>query len=124
MPSLWPEPFGLVGIEAHAAGRPVVASATGGVADWLEDGISGLCVKPGDKGALAAALNELLADPQRQQTMGAAGRRTVAARFSRQQHVAALLDAYRSARATWTAGRGEHPTRPTSANAQVEPSQV
>ena len=53
MPSLWPEPFGLVGIEALAAGRPVVASATGGIGDWLEDGVGGLMVPPGDPGALA-----------------------------------------------------------------------
>jgi type III pantothenate kinase len=124
MPSLWPEPFGLVGIEAHAAGRPVVASATGGVADWLEDGISGVLVRPGDHGALAAGLNELLADSARQQEMGAAGKRMVAARFSQEHHVAALLEAYRSARATWRAGHGGQGARPAGPNAQAEPSQV
>jgi len=103
MPALWPEPFGLVGIEALAAGRPVIASATGGVGDWLEHGVSGLCVPPGDVGALARALNELLADPVRQETMGAAGRSMVAARFSPARHVEALLDAYASARLAWTA---------------------
>ncbi len=107
MPSLWPEPFGLVGIEALAAGRPVVASATGGIGDWLQDGVSGLCVKPGDPRALARALNELLDDPARQQSMGAAGRRAVAARFSAEHHVSALLEAYRIARSTWEAGRGD-----------------
>ena len=101
MPSLWPEPFGLVGIEALAAGRPVVASFTGGVGDWLEDGVNGLCVRPGDPPALARALNELLADPTRQQAMGAAGKRMVAERFSAQHHLTALMDAYRSARAKW-----------------------
>lgn len=107
IPSVWPEPFGLVGIEAFAAGRPVVASATGGVGDWLDDGVSGLCVKPGDPRALAQALNELLADPARQQAMGAAGKKTVAARFSQAHHVSALVDAYRCARSSWEAnGRG------------------
>ncbi|HYM54682.1 MAG TPA: glycosyltransferase family 4 protein [Solirubrobacteraceae bacterium] len=101
MPSLWPEPFGLVGIEALSAGRPVIASATGGVGDWLEDGVGGLCVPPGDAPALARALDELLADPDRQRAMGAAGRETVAARLTAERHVAALLDAYASARARW-----------------------
>jgi glycosyltransferase involved in cell wall biosynthesis len=101
IPSLWPEPFGLVGIEALAAGRPVVASATGGVEDWLEDGRSGLCVQPGDVGALARALSELLSDPERQRTMGEAGRATVGERFTEQRHIAALLDAYAAARETW-----------------------
>lgn len=124
MPSLWPEPFGLVGIEAHAAGRPVVASATGGVGDWLADGINGLCVGPGDPTALAAGLNELLADPARQDVMGAAGQRSVAARFSQNRHVAALLEAYRTARATWSSGRHDGSTHVPSSKAQVEPSQV
>ena len=114
MPSVWPEPFGLVGIEALAAGRPVIASATGGVGDWLEDGVNGLCVRPGDAPALAHALEELLADPARQQRMGAAGREMVAARFSPERHVAALSDAYRAARSTWEADRHEHATGPTS----------
>jgi glycosyltransferase involved in cell wall biosynthesis len=101
VPSLWPEPFGLVGIEALAAGRPVIASATGGIEDWLDDGVSGLCVKPGDVEDLAQALNKLLADPDRQRTMGIAGREMVNTRFSPERHLAAILDAYASARATW-----------------------
>jgi len=101
MPSLWPEPAGLVGIEAFAAGRPVIASATGGVGDWLQEGVNGLLVAPGDADALARALAELLADPARQQAMGAAGRRMVAERFTPEQHVAALLRAYATARASW-----------------------
>jgi glycosyltransferase involved in cell wall biosynthesis len=101
MPSLWPEPFGLVGIEALSAGRPVIASSTGGIGDWLQDGVSGLCVPPGDAPALARALNELLASPGRQQEMGIAGRETVATRFSVERHVAELLEAYGSARARW-----------------------
>ena len=101
LPSLWPEPFGLIGIEAHAAVRPVIASAVGGVGDWLEDGISGLLVAPGDAGALAVKLNELLGDPDRRRLMGEAGRRSVTERFSKRHHVAAILDAYREAALRW-----------------------
>jgi glycosyltransferase involved in cell wall biosynthesis len=107
VPSLWPEPFGLIGIEALAAGRPVIGSSTGGIGDWLEDGVSGLRVEPGDVRGLARALEELLADPERQQTMGAAGKELVAARFSPQRHVAALLEGYRAARSAWCSERGE-----------------
>lgn len=105
MPSLWPEPFGLVGIEAFAAGRPVVASATGGIVEWLQDGVNGLSVPPGDTGALARALTELLGDPERQRTMGAAGKLTVQERFSPARHVTALLDAYGTAIAGWDGSR-------------------
>jgi glycosyltransferase involved in cell wall biosynthesis len=105
VPSLWPEPFGLVGIEAFAAERPAVASATGGTGDWLEDGVSGLAVAPGDARELARALNALLADPERQRSMGAAGKTTVDRRFSPECHLAALLDCYELADTTWRSER-------------------
>jgi glycosyltransferase involved in cell wall biosynthesis len=107
VPSLWPEPFGIVGIEAFAAGRPAVASDAGGIGDWLEHGVSGLLVAPGDARALAAALGELLEDPQRQQAMGAAGKAAVAARFSAEHHLTAVTEAYAAARARWQSARGE-----------------
>ncbi len=101
IPSLWPEPFGLVGIEALATGRAVVASLTGGVGEWLKDGVTGVAVRPGDVRGLARALDGLLADPARRRALGAAGREMVAERFSPERHVAALLETYRTARAYW-----------------------
>jgi glycosyltransferase involved in cell wall biosynthesis len=105
VPSLWPEPFGLVGIEALAAGRPVIASATGGILDWLEDGV-GLRVRPGEVSELVRALDQLLSNPERGRAMGATGRRLVAERFSPERHVEALTDAYRRARHGWLAEHG------------------
>ncbi len=78
VPSVWPEPFGLSAVEALAAGRPLIASATGGLRDIVEHGRSGLLVPPGDPGPLRAALARLLADPGERARLGAAGR--VAAR--------------------------------------------
>jgi glycosyltransferase involved in cell wall biosynthesis len=124
LPSLWPEPFGLVGIEAQAAGRPVIASATGGVRDWLQDGVSGLLVEPGDHVALADALNRLLADPARQREMGAAGRASVAAGFTPERHVAALAQAYRTARRSWEAARSGNRDSASAATARAEPSRL
>jgi glycosyltransferase involved in cell wall biosynthesis len=105
VPSLWPEPFGLVGIEGFAAGRPAVASATGGIPDWLDDGESGIAVPPADAARLAAALTELLADPGRQAQMGAVGRERTAARFTAERHVSVLLGGYERAREHWVAAR-------------------
>jgi len=102
VPSLWPEPFGIVGIEGFAAGRPAVASRTGGIGDWLKDGVSGLMVAPGDPGALAGALNELLADPERRDRMGAAGEATLRSRFTLEHHLAAITEAYTAAREAWS----------------------
>jgi glycosyltransferase involved in cell wall biosynthesis len=116
VPSLWPEPFGIVGIEAFAAGRPAVASDTGGIGDWLKDGVSGLLFPAGDAGALAAALGELLDDPRRQAAMGAAGKATVAAKFSLEHHLTAISEAYAAARENWESARrgGLAPTAPAA----------
>ena len=61
LPSLWGEPFGLVGIEALARGRPVAAYDVGAVSEWLPDG-GGMLVPRGDERALGAAIAELLAE--------------------------------------------------------------
>src|SRR5262249_20856408 len=63
LPSLW-ESFGYVCVEAMALGRPVVASRAGGLAEIVEDGVSGLLVRPGDAEALGAAIGRLLDDAE------------------------------------------------------------
>ena len=82
VPSKRPEPLGLVALEAAAAGLPVVASATGGVAEVVREGVSGTQVPPDDPGALAGALRALADDPRRARAFGEAGARDVAERFS------------------------------------------
>jgi glycosyltransferase involved in cell wall biosynthesis len=74
VPSTAPEPFGLVAVEAMAAGKPVVAAAHGGLLDIVEDGVTGLLVPPGDATALGGALNRLANDEGLRLRMGAAGR--------------------------------------------------
>ena len=79
VPSAWAEPFGLVALEAMQAGRPVIGTAAGGLADVVVDGETGLLVRPGDATALAAALRRLVADEPLRRRMGAAGRARVGA---------------------------------------------
>ena len=79
VPSVWPEPFGMVALEAMAAGRPVVASAVGGLADLVVDGVTGILVPPQDPAALRSAIRRLLADPGLRARMGAEGRKRAAA---------------------------------------------
>jgi glycosyltransferase involved in cell wall biosynthesis len=55
-PSIWPEPLGLTAIEAITRGVPAIASAGGGLAETVEDGVSGSLVPNGDEGALAECL--------------------------------------------------------------------
>jgi glycosyltransferase involved in cell wall biosynthesis len=71
------EPFGIVNLEAMAAGKAVVASRTGGVPEVVLDDETGLLVPPGDPAALAAAISRLVADEPLRQRLGAAGRRRV-----------------------------------------------
>ena len=73
-----------------------------GIPDWLQHGTSGLAVPPGDAGALASALTELLADPARQHAMGLAGRAHVERLYSADRHVQILLGGYETARARWS----------------------
>ncbi len=61
-------------MELMAAGKPVVATAVGGVPDLVGDGVHGLLVPPGDPDALAGALGALLRDPPRRTALGEAGR--------------------------------------------------
>ena len=74
-PVLREEPYGLVGVEALAYGKPIVAFAGGAVDEWLWPGETGLKVSEKSAFALASALRDLLRDPQRCETMGAAARR-------------------------------------------------
>lgn len=70
VPSITPETFGLVALEAMAAGRPVVASRAGGLPEVVTDGESGLLVAAGDPHALRDALERLLADGALRRRLG------------------------------------------------------
>jgi len=96
VPSVWAEPFGIVVIEAMQGGAAVVASATGGIPEIIEDGVSGVLVRPGDRHALRRTLEELVADPERRAALGVAARRRAAA-FSMEAVVPAIEATYRTA---------------------------
>jgi glycosyltransferase involved in cell wall biosynthesis len=78
----WYEPFGLTPLEAMACARPVVGSNVGGIAFTIEHGTTGYHVPPGNPGALAARLRDLLADSGLRARMGEAGRDRVLSRFT------------------------------------------
>jgi glycosyltransferase involved in cell wall biosynthesis len=96
-PSVWDEPFGLVGIEAMAHGKPVVAFDVGGIPDWLSHGITGLSVPRKDTDAMARAIESLIDDPALRSRLGAAGRTVVEERFRREMHLDGIEQALRAA---------------------------
>jgi glycosyltransferase involved in cell wall biosynthesis len=91
------EGFGVVCAEAMAHGRPVVASAVGGLLDLVSDGVTGIHVPPGDVPALRAALERLLADRELRRRLGEAGRERVRERFSWSAVTDSTLAAYADA---------------------------
>jgi glycosyltransferase involved in cell wall biosynthesis len=72
IPSIWPENFPTVALEALGTGRAIVASRVGGIPELVADGHNGLLVPPRDEIALACALDRLLTDPATLAEMGAA----------------------------------------------------
>jgi glycosyltransferase involved in cell wall biosynthesis len=97
LPSIEPEAFGRVAVEAQAMGRPIVASRLGAQTETIEDGVTGFLVPPGDAAALAAAIARALALPAHQrETMAKAARARVLATYSVEAMCAATLAVYRS----------------------------
>ncbi|HEV2735131.1 MAG TPA: glycogen synthase [Longimicrobiaceae bacterium] len=107
-PSVY-EPFGIINLEAMACETPVVAAAVGGIPEIVVPGETGLLVAFRDEGggspeprdpdkfsrALAAAVDELMADPERRAAMSAAARARVLAQFSWRRIAEITLDFYR-----------------------------
>jgi starch synthase len=108
-PSIY-EPLGIVNLEAMACGTAVVASATGGIPEVVDSGVTGLLVPleqlqdgtgtpldpEGFVRDFAAALTEVVTDPERAARMGQAGRQRATEQFSWDSIAAATLDVYRS----------------------------
>jgi len=92
VPSIWPEPFGLIGIEAGCVGTPAVAYAVGGIPDWLVPGVSGE-LAPGERpnpSELADAIVRALVNPEHLQRLRVGAWET-ARRFTPEAHLDRLI---------------------------------
>ena len=110
------EGFGMVALEAMERGRPVIASAVGGLPEIVADGRTGLLVPSGDVEALGAAIRSLAADPARAAEMGAAGRVRALEEFSQERCTDRIVSLYEGALAGLRASRTSDHAR-SSANA-------
>ena len=96
-PSIYPEAFGITGIEAMMRGKPVVAFDVGGVSDWLRHGETGYAIPAKDTDAFARALETILREPELKKTMGLRARQYAEEAFSPEPYFSALLEIYERA---------------------------
>ena len=92
--SVWPEPFGLVGIEAMMQAKPVVAFDCGGVGDWLQHGKTGFLVPHLDIRQYAYCLDQLIIDDGLRRAMGKEAQECALKKFTAAAHINGLLDIY------------------------------
>jgi glycosyltransferase involved in cell wall biosynthesis len=91
-------------LEAMAAGKPVVATAVGGIPEVVRDDETGLLVPPGDPGRLAEAVMRLLEAPALAKAMGEAGRRQVESRFTMEQEARQTARVYGQVLTAYSSG--------------------
>jgi glycosyltransferase involved in cell wall biosynthesis len=96
-PSTWMEAFGLVVVEAMAAGVPAVAAAHGAFVELVEDGVTGLLHRPGEPDSLADCLRRIVASPERNRELGEAARRRYEKDFTPSVGLDNLVAGYRAA---------------------------
>lgn len=90
VPSMYPDPFPTVNLEAMACGKPIVGTIFGGTPELVIDGVTGVLVDPTDIRRSAEAIEWLLSDERMREAMGSAGRRRVTSSFSRTRQIASI----------------------------------
>ena len=91
VPSVWAEPFCLVGIEAMAWGKPVIAFDVGGISDWLDDGNTGFLIERKQVSQMASKIERLLGDDELAKRQGKAGTRAIREVFAKETHLARYI---------------------------------
>lgn len=93
-PSMGPESFGLVGLEAMYYQKPVVAFDAGGISQWLKNGENGYLVDRGDVDQMAEYLNKILVSKNLRNELGIKGKNILDSEFSLEKHISGLMEIY------------------------------
>jgi glycosyltransferase involved in cell wall biosynthesis len=96
VPSIYPEAFGIVGIEAMMAGKPVVGFDVGGIPDWLQHNQTGFLIPVKDSLGFAKGLERLLTDPDLYGEFSSTSRQTALQKFVPSIHLNKLIAVYQS----------------------------
>ncbi len=94
VPSVWNEPFGLVVLEAYAAGKPVIASRVGGLAELIDEGQTGFYVEPNNSQELANRILQLWDTVGLAESLGKNARRLTEEKYSVERHYQKLAAIY------------------------------
>ena len=98
VPSIWPEPFCISGIEAAFFGKPAVAFNVGGISDWLIDAETGFLVEPYKKKEMAEKIVDLISDPGKTLEMGKKAQKMCFEKYNPQKHIERLLSIFEGAK--------------------------
>ena len=88
--SLWPEPFGAVGLEAMRHGLPVIAFDAGGIREWLRDGENGFLIPWMDRTQFASRVEQLLKNKDLARELGRRGKEFAEQKFNFEQYISRL----------------------------------
>lgn len=94
VPSIWPEPFGMVGIEAMAHSRPVISFNVGGISEWLEDDKTGFLIERMDIRGFAQKMNLLLRDKALRREFGQNAYKRASIIFNKTNHIQKLIQVF------------------------------
>ncbi len=95
VPCRWPEPFGMIGLEAMNFARPVVAFNVGGISDWLDHGVTGVLVPEQDVAAFSKSLQSILTNTDTARKMGTAAVHQASQKYSFDDYISRTIEILR-----------------------------
>ncbi len=96
VPSIWPEPFGIIGLEAGIMNRPAIAFDVGGISDWLVNNESGFLIEANRFDKMAEKIQLLVNSPEKIKEMGMKANEVVTKNFSADSHIDKLMELFRN----------------------------
>ena len=94
VPSIWPEPFGIIGIEAMAHGRPAISFNVGGIPEWLEDEKTGFLIERMDIKGFARKMDLLLKNKSLRHELGQNAYKRASAIYNKKNHIKKLIHVF------------------------------